>query len=218
MSIQTIIDNADTIQINRRRQVGVQFSRSEIAYTSETATRNPWRMTVKVARVFKYDQARSLMETIDKLDRTVPETVSFSNNANLDWMWAYQGECTGTQLGNIQVSAFSGNQLTLKTLSSISSGKLIFAQGDIIQIEGYPYPFTVVDALYRNSSATQTVTVHRPNFITASVVNAGIIVGNAVQFRVFCPNMPTYTIKPGGNTALVEFDTEFNLYEYTGNA
>ena len=218
MSLQTVINSADTLKINRRRMIGVQYSRNEIAYTSETPTRNPWQLSVKVSKLFRYEAARSLLETIDLLDRDVPDTVTFSDNTGLSYMFAYQGECTGLQLGDIQVSSFSGNQLVLKNLSGISVGKLIFAQGDFIQIAGYPYPFTAVYDVYRTSGATQTVTTHRPNFITASVVNLGLVVGNAVDFRMICPNMPTYTIRPGGSTALVEFDSEFQLYEYTGGA
>ena len=218
MSLQTIINNADTVKINRRRMVGIQMSRNEIAYTSETPTRNPWQLTVKVSRLFRYEQARAMLESIDYLDRDVPETITFSDNAGLSFMFAYQGELNGTQLGDIEVDSFVGNQLIITNLGSISSGDLIYARGDFIQIDGHPYPFTVVSDLYRNSSSTQTLTTHRPNFITAAVDGQGVVVGNDVDFRVICPNMPTYTIRPGGSTALVEFDSEFQLYEYTGGA
>jgi hypothetical protein len=217
MSLQTIINNADTVKINRRRMVGIQMSRNEIAYTSETPTRNPWQLTVKVSKLFRYEQARAMLESIDYLDRDIPETITFSDNAGLNFMFAYQGELTA-ELANIEVDSFVGNQLTITTLGSISSGDLIYARGDFIQIDGHPYPFTVVDNLYRNADPTQTLTTHRPNFITADVAGQGIVVGNDVDFRVICPNMPTYTIRPGGSTALVEFDTEFQLYEYTGGA
>ena len=62
MSLQTIINNADTVKINRRRMVGIQMSRNEIAYTSETPTRNPWQLTVKVSKLFRYEQARAMLE------------------------------------------------------------------------------------------------------------------------------------------------------------
>jgi hypothetical protein len=217
MSLQTIINAADTIKINRRRQVGVQYSRSEIAYTSETATRNPWRFDVEVSKLFRYEQARSLLESIDQLDRNVPETISFASNANLDFMFAYQGEATAGELSNILVGAFTGTNLVLKNLTGISAGTKIFGRGDFIQIADSPYPFTATADLYRTTATTQTLVVHRPNFISSLVVDKTLLVGNAVQFKFFCPNMPTYTIRPGGSTALVEFDTEFQLYEYTGD-
>jgi hypothetical protein len=67
------------------------------------------------------------------------------------------------------------------------------------------------------TNAVVTATVHRPNFITSSTVGLGINVGNTVQFRMFCPNMPTYKLTPGGQNALIGWSGDFQLVEYTGD-
>ena len=217
MSLQKIINIAETIGINRRRTVGVQTTRNSIVRTSETPTRVPWRFQVKVGKLMRYEQARAILEEIDRLDRNVPEVITMSNNSNLSWMFAYQGDMSNSTINNIRVDSFSGNQLVLKTISGINVGQAMFKAGDFIQVGSYPYPFTVVSDVLRTSASTETVTVHRGNFISDSVVNQTITVGNAVTFKMLCMNMPTYTLTPGGSTALVQWDSDFQLYEYTGD-
>jgi hypothetical protein len=216
MSLQTIINHAETISINKRKTAGIQYTRSQIVRVSETTTRNPWRFTVKVARVFDYAQARALIETIDTLDRINPEIISFSDNANLSYMFAYQGEATTEQLAALEVYSFEGNQLLLDNLTTIANGTVVFKKGDIIQIENYPYPFTITANVVKSSS-TITVPVHRANFISDAVANANVVVGNAVNFQMICINMPTYTLSPGGGSALVSWDSDFEMYEFTGD-
>jgi hypothetical protein len=79
----------------------------------------------------------------------------------------------------------------------------------------------------RGTAGTVTVTTNRPNIITGAVAGAGLTVGNACEFYMFCPNMPTYKLIPGGgvrsngttiNNALIEFSDDFTLYEWVGTA
>jgi hypothetical protein len=217
--LQTIINSAESISFNRRRMIGIQYTRSQIARTGETPTRNPWRMNVKVSRPFQYADARALIEQIDHSDRNTPEIITFSNNPNLSYLCAYQGALNKTQLSALAVNSFTGNQLVLTNLTTIPVGSVMFKAGDFIQIgEGvnYPYPFTVVNNVVRTVDNTVTVTVHRGNFISDSVVGQPIQVGNSVSWAMLCVNMPTYTMTRGGTTALINFDTDFQLYEYTG--
>jgi hypothetical protein len=106
----------------------------------------------------------------------------------------------------------------------------MFRPNDLIQIGSlneHPFPFTSTTQVTRGSSSTVTITTNRPNIITASVVGEGIIVGNDCQFYMFCPNMPTYTLIPGGwqtiggatyNNAYIEWSDDFTLYEWVGTA
>ena len=50
--LQTIIDNCNAIEIDRRKVVGIQFTRNEVARTSETPTYQPWRINLNYARSF----------------------------------------------------------------------------------------------------------------------------------------------------------------------
>lgn len=229
-ALQIIINKASTIQFDRRKTLGIQYSRSEIAKVSETPTRNPWRMNVSLANFLPYSTNRDLLEQIDYLDRRFPELISFSGNDRLKWICSYQGAMTTNQIADIRLNGFTGNQLILQNLPTVNlsfpSTTLMFKAGDFIQIAGYPHPFTVVNDVQRGNGSTITVTTHRPNFISATVQNLGILVGSNVSFKMFCPNMPTYKLVPGGtritngtmtNNALIEWSGEFQFYEWTGD-
>lgn len=225
--LQTIVDAAAEMTIDRRKVVGVQVSRNEIPKTSVTPTRQPWRFSVTVPNSFRYSEARSLMEALDTLDRSTPETVTFSNNPNLAWLFNYQGVMTQGQVDAITVTSFVGNQLVLGNLPAISSTAVLFEPNDLIQIGLNKFPFTSTTQVLRGSGSTVTVTTHRPNIITSSVVGDDITVGNDCTFTLFCPNMPTYKLIPGGllkqngtviSNALLEFSGSFDLYEWTGSA
>lgn len=224
--LQTIINNSSGITINRRKVVGIQYTRNESPRTSLTPTYNPWRFSIQMPGSLTYDQARSLMEQLDTLDRYTPQTVTFSNVSCLNWIFRYRGAMTSGQINTITVSSFTGNQLVLTGLPAVGAGVVLFEPNDLIQIGSSPYPYTSTTQVVRGSGSTVIVTTNRPNVVSTSVVGLGLTVGNACQFRVFCPNMPTYSLSPGGyqrnssgvvvSNALINFDSEFELYEYVG--
>lgn len=220
MAIQQIINISNQLTIDRRKVVGVQYSRSQIQKTDLTVTKNPWRFTIS-APGQPYSTMRSTIEQLNTMDRINSETITFNNNSNLSWLFRYQGNNSTTPIG-ITVSSFTGNQLVLGSLPSMSSALYLFRAGDIVQITGKPYPFTIIQDVLRGSGSTVTVTTHRPNIITTSVAGLTIVVGSAVQFSVFCPNMPTYHIIPGAysstNGGIVEWDDSFQLYENLAGA
>jgi hypothetical protein len=220
MSLQSVINLAESIEINRRRIVGVQFTRNEIVRVSETPGRNPWRLTVQVSAPIPYENARSILEDIDRSDRSDPETITFSDNPGLDYLFAYQGTMNSTNLAALRVQSFTGTNLTLSGVPTTGAtslpGSLLFKKGDFIQVNGFPYPFTVINDVQRGTGSAVTATTHRPNFISDSLVNQGVKVGNAVEFQMICTNMPIYTLVPGGRTAMVQFNDSFQLYEFTG--
>lgn len=223
--LQTIIDNCNGIIINRRKVVGIQLTRNEIPRVSETPTLNPWKFSLEINKGFKYNEARDLMEAIDTLDRTKPETISFANNPNFSWMFRYQGAMSIAQQNTLNIVSFTGNQLVLGNLPNTTANRILFQPNDLIQVRGYPFPFTVVDQVLRGTGSTVTVTTHRPN-ILGTVNGMGIVIGNQCQFKVFCPNMPTYKLNVGGRqflngalvgNAFVTFEDSFNLYEYVSD-
>ena len=227
--LQTIVDFCDSIEIDRRKVVGIQITRNEIPRTSATPTYQPWRIKLTFPSFYKYNQARSLMEALDTLDRNTPEVITFSNNPKLSWIFKYQGAMSGGQINTILVDNFNtGNQLVLKNLPAVPSGTVLFEPNDLIQIGNNPFPFTSTTQVLRGSGSTVTVFTNRPNILSGSVNNQPITVGNACDFKMFCPNMPVYKLIPGGyernaagviqNNALIEFSDAFQLYEYVGDA
>ena len=225
--LQTIINKCNGITIDRRQMVGIQYTRNESPRTSNTPTYNPWRFTLDMPSSLRYNEARALMEELDTLDRFVPQVITFGDNPCLSWIFKYQGSLSTSQLSGITVQSFVGDQLTLTNLPAISATRLMFAKNDLIQIGNYTFPFTSQTDVLRGNGSTITVTTNRPNIITGVVAGAGITVGNKCQFYMFCPNMPTYKLIPGGavisngttiNNALIEFSDSFQLYEWVATA
>jgi hypothetical protein len=225
MSLQSIINICDGLNIDRRKVVGIQYTRNEIPRISQTPTFNPWRFTLSVPSRLRYSEARAILENLDRIDRISPEVISFGANPKLSWIFRYQGVATLSELNTMSVQSFVGNQLVLTNLPALGSSRVLFAPNDLIQIGGYKFPFTSVTEVTRGAGATVTVTTNRPNIIPDNIVGLGITVGSACEFTMFCPNMPTYRLIPGGqlmnganvlNNALIEFSEDFKLYEYVG--
>ena len=226
--LQTIIDNCNGIEIDRRKVVGTQYTRNEIPRTSVTPGKNPWKIKLDIPTNFKYSDARALMEALDVLDRVSPEVITFSNNPKLSWIFMYQGVMTIGQRNVLTVTTFIGDQLVLSGLPAIPSGAVLFKPNDLIQIGNHYFPFTSTTQILRGGGGTVTITTNRPNIITDSVAGEGLTIGNDCNFTMFCPNMPIYKLIPGGvkyneasqriNNAYIEWQDSFQLYEYVGEA
>lgn len=226
--LQTIVDKCQGMEIDRRKVVGIQTTRNEVARTSETPTFNPWRINLTMPASLRYNEARALMEQLDVLDRNTPQVITFGNASCLSWIFRYQASLATSQLNQMTVQSFIGNQLVLTNLPAINANRIMFEQNDLIQIGNYTFPFTSTTQVTRGTGATVTITTHRPNIISGVVDTANITVGNACQFYMFCPNMPTYKLYPGGadysaggtlvGNALIEFSGDFSLYEWVATA
>lgn len=228
MSIQKILEIADEITINRRKMTGVQFTRNQSVRITQTPTRNPWRFSVHPTASLPYYKARSILERLDVMDRVVPEEISFSSNPNLSWMFRYQGDLNDIQLSNLQISSFIGTNLILKFSPDLANELYFFKSGDVVQIRGYPYPFTVTEDVLgssRNDALTTiTLKTHRPNFITGSLADLRLNYGANCLWKVIATTMPTYKLVQGAttysasgaliNNARVEFSNDLELYEY----
>lgn len=225
--LQTIINKASALTIDRRKVVGVQITRNEIPRTSLTPTKQPWRFVLTMPNSLRYYNNRDVLEELDRIDRYQPQIITFSDNACLSWIFRYQGSMSTGQINNMFVSSFVGNQLVLGGLPAIASTRVLFEPNDLIQIGAHTYPFTSTTRITRGTSSTVTITTNRPNIISSNVVGDRITVGNDCEFNMFCPNMPTYKLIPGGyvkgsintlNNALIEFSDDFTLYEWVGAA
>lgn len=228
-ALQTIINYSSGLTINRRKVVGTQITKNEIPRTSVTPTKNPWQFTVDFPPAYRYSELRSVLEELDRIDRYLPETITFNDNPCINWIFRYQGYMSNSQLNQVTVASFVGNQLTLN-VPPLPANRILFQPNDLIQIGGadaYPYPFTVVNQVLGGSSSV-VITTNRPNILTGNLAGLPIRVGSNCQFKMFCPNMPTYKLIPGGasfdqfgnriNNALIEFSDSFQLYEYVGTA
>ena len=221
--LQDIINISNGLTIDRRKVVGIQITRNEIPRTSFTPTKQPWRFRISVPSRLRYYDSRDLLETLDTIDRFTPQLVTFSNNPDIAWIFRYQGQLSGAQIAGITVTSFIGNQLVLGGLPTVAANTVMFQPNDLIQIGAYTYPYTSTTQILRGLGSSVTITTNRPNIVSASVVGAGLTVGAACTFNMFCPNMPTYRLIPGGyvpglNNALIEFSDDFEFMEYVGAA
>jgi hypothetical protein len=212
MSLQTIIDKAQTIEIDRRRVVGQTISRSQRIKTAERATAQPWKFTVTPPAYLKWSSSRDLIEVIDGGDRVDEYTVKLSNTAGMNYITQYQGGLNTADLEAMTIQAVGTDTFTLTVLPAVSSSTVIFAKGDFIQPQNSRYPYTVAETCTRGSSTTTNVTLHR-NVITSEGVNLvgqGLNVANSCTWRVVVSGLPTYQLTP---MQLVQYTGNFELIE-----
>lgn len=220
-----IFNNAQSITVDRRKVVGTQYTRNEIARTSVTPTLQPWRFVIEMPNSLPYNIARPLLEEVDRLDRWAPFQVLVSK-PEFKWFFRYQGDMTPAQISAITVQSYVGNVLTLTNLPAIAPSAYLFYRNDLIDIGNEQHPFTASEGVTRGTGSTVTVYTSRPNIFTSSVVGKGINVGTDCAFNMFCPNMPTYKLMPGArayngstlvNNAMIEWSDSFTFYEYLGD-
>lgn len=230
MSLQNIWNFSSQLTINKRKLVGIQFTRNQDPKTDLSVTKDPWRFTLTFPGR-PWNLMRSTLESLDSLDRYQPETILIGQNTNFAWLYRYLGDASSTT--GFTVTSFVGNQLVLGNLTGVglTTGEYVFRRGDLVQIGTganlKPYLYSIVNDVVFTGAATVTCTTHRPNIISTSVAGFNINVGPQCYVNVFCPNMPTYTLTPGaytvsGNTvinnAIVQFDDVFQLYEWTAQS
>lgn len=208
MSFQTIFEVQQSMTVNNRRTVGQQVSRSGQIRVAQYLTSVPWVFTVMPHSYLAYATSRSIIQTIDNLDRQLPETITF-NSANLRWFTSYQGGASATPTTVTLASTPVANSQTIQLAGLPASTGPIFKAGDFIMIAGYTYKITA-DVPY--TGATATVSIHRP-IIGSPVIATPVACGNNCTFRVLAEKCPTYTLMPAPGSAFVQWDEAFVFRE-----
>jgi hypothetical protein len=213
MSLQTIINNASDITIDRRKGASTVITRSGHVKTAERLP-SVYSFTINIPDSLTYSTNRSLLEELDRLDKTIEEEINIgTSNTGLAYITQYQGNLTPTQIGQITVTSATGGNIVLNTTSVTGSPTGdIFKKGDYIQLDNnYRYPYTVTsDVAYSGSSVT--VPINR-GFLDQSgytVSGKGINVGSDVTWRVKALENPTYSIIPHDR---ISFNGSFRLVE-----
>lgn len=215
MSLQTIIDNAVSIEFIRRKLAGQSLSRSGHIKIASVANSVPFQFIVEPRPGMKYADFRGLTEEIDRLDRVFIEVVDIGNtNPRLEYITSYQGDLSGTNLNAITVSSANALTITLNVSNvSVSGTTVCFEPGDFIQLAGnYKYPYTVTSQVLRGSGSTIDVPINRPFIDQAGYTEtgAGIIVGKFVTWQMVMTKKPSYRVIPGG---FLEWTDVFELAE-----
>lgn len=193
---QTILDIHQTFNVNNRRTIGQQISRSGQITVTQYLTTVPWVFTVTPHNFLYYPQVRNIIQAIDNADRQIPEYITFNTPA-LEWFTEMQGTATAATLAATPTA-------NAQVISVSSNGT--FKAGDFIQFGGYVYKVTA-------DSAGSIVYINRP-VIGTPTAGATITLGKNVQFYVVAEKCPTYSLNPMKDGAFVQWDGEFVFREY----
>jgi hypothetical protein len=176
--------------------VGQQVARSGYITVAQYLTAVPWVFTVTPHNYLYYPQVRDIIQTIDNLDRQLPQNIFFQSD-NLSWFTK--------KLGNATTASLNGTPTAnTQTLNLTSNGT--FKAGDFIMVGGYTYKVTA-------DSAGSVVTIHRP-LIGTPTSGTQVFIGNDCVFRVVAERCPTYTLNPMTDGAFVQWDDAFVFREY----
>ena len=222
MSIQTIIDNATFININKRKVAASSISRSGHIKTADRGV-GVYMFTVGMHAGLPYSTNRGLLEELDTMDVINEANVDIgSTNSGLSYLTAYQGDLSQAQLDQITCVATTGTDGanihidTTGVTGNVSGYVNLFKVGDFIQPQGntgtYRYPYQVTSNVSWTSSSDITVPVHRGVLTQSgtSITSGGLRVGNNVNWQVKALTMPTYNVVPYDR---IEFSGDFELME-----
>lgn len=214
MSLQTIIDNATFININKRKVAASSISRSGHIKTADRGV-GFYQFSVGMHAGLQYSTNRGVLEDLDTVDVITESNVSLNNNTNMNYLTAYQGDIEQAQLDNITMVGSDASEIYINCSAATGSGTL-FKKGDFIQPQGntgtYRYPYQVTSDVAFSTGANVTVPVHRGVLPQDGVAltSGGIRVGNAVRFHLIAMQMPTYNVVPYDR---IEFSGDFQLME-----
>lgn len=219
MSIQSIINRSETINIARNKLAGSTISRSGRLRTNAIGTAQPFKFTVKYAPMQQYSVAREIIEQLNRLDTVFTETIDIGASATgLSWITEYQGNLSSANLDLLTVASASGTILLLSTasLTGTSPTDYAFKKGDYIQFaNGYKYPYTVTeDVTVGVVSGSSAILVPLSRGIIAqngyTIAASNIVAGTDVRWQVKMLSKPNFTLQPA---RYIEFDSDFELME-----
>ena len=189
MGYQWVIDNAETISIERKRVIAQTTSRTGVVRTVNRGPQ-PWVFDVKMPDGMSWPDVRSYISEIEYSDRSANETI-YLNNASYSWLSKYQGNSVNST-GFYASWTQGASTITLTTSPTTSSGYK-FRAGDIIQLGSSGKVYTVAnDVLYNSNS----VLLHRP-ILDATAATQQLSVGPNCYWTIKCTQFPSWTISPG---------------------
>ena len=184
---QTVFDNAQSINFNRRRRVAQTQARDGTVKATSLGGQ-VWTFEVRLPDGPLWTTYRPLIEQMENADRVTTTTVQI-NKAQHSWITGYQGSLTGNQLTNMVATTTNvTNQIQITSGGASQIGGYRFRSGDLIQL-GTNSVYSVVNDVPYDSN---TVTLHRP--IRESTGSYALSVGQNVSWNVICTQFPQWTI------------------------
>lgn len=187
MSFQWIIDNAESISINRMKNVASTQARDG---TVRAVSRGAqvWTFTVQLPEGPAWTDYRQNITLAEALDRTTTANISL-NDTGQEWLWRYQGNSANIT-GFTATWTQGASSITLVASPTTTSGYK-FRAGDFIQLGTTGKCYTVAADVAFNSN---TVTLHRPILDASQGSATAIRVAQNCVFNVICTQFPQWTI------------------------
>lgn len=214
MSIQTIINSAQSIEVSRPSLVAATMSRSGRLFTGTRNWAKPWKFIVEPRPIWEIADIRSGLEDIMTQDKHTEQQMKLGQGG-ASWCISYLGGSshTNNQLNTVTVASIVGTAMTITNLTTQTNGTYIFRRGDHIQPVGHRYPYVVTeDVQFTTGDTVKTFNLHRGYIPQTGYTLAGasILVGPAVSWRVKVSSLPSYRYVPGQR---LEFTGAFELVE-----
>jgi hypothetical protein len=183
MGFQFVVDNAESISINRKKIVASTQARDG---TVRAVSRGGqvWQFDIKLPDGPLWTEYRGEISELEALDRVTTDTIQI-NDPGQSWLVRYQGDAANTAA--ITASWTTGNTITLTGGQAVAGYN--FRAGDFLQLGPTGSVYTVAADVPFNSN---TVTLHRP--IIDEAGSATLRVGSACVFTVICTQFPEWTI------------------------
>ena len=186
MSFQWIIDNAESISMDRTEVVGQTITRNQTVRTTSRGA-GVWRFTVKLPDGIAWTDIRGNISLAEKLGRTTTASISL-NASGHTWLSQYQGNSVN-YTGFVATITTGSNTITLTSSPTTASGYK-FKAGDLIQLGASGRVYTVAADVAYNSN---TVTLHRP-VIDNTATGVALRVGPNCNWTVICTQFPQWNL------------------------
>lgn len=223
MSLNDILINSESVNINDHRFVGQMLSRNQRITTSEVLTVVPFEFSLKPMNYLLYSQNRGLLNSLRIPDKALEQYLNFGSTGWANYI-AYQGDLSAVQIeATVWQTASAAKNLVLGSLPATSATTVIVKAGDFCQVGRYSYIATA-DVL-RGTGSTVTIPVHR-NLITPLLSTVGAVIGEygttvamggdtytGITFPVILRDYPTYALMPYANDSYIQWSGEFKAFE-----
>lgn len=213
-AIQTLLDKATRITIDKRRPSASTISRGQHLKTQSRGA-TVYKFNVGLHPALKYEDYRGFLEDYDATGRTTEEEVALSNVSGGAWIMDYQGGLVASDQLALVAHQTSGNSNLVINVAATSfavSTTEVVQKGDFIQVSGSRYPYQATETVTRGTGDLITVPLNRPIVTEAGfeIDGQGIDLGGNCTFRVKMIQQPTYSIVPG---RYIEWDGDMQLME-----
>lgn len=185
-NFQWIIDNAESISIDRNPIVGQTITRNQTVRSTSRGN-GIWKFTVKLPDGLRWTDHRGNISRMEDLGKYSTASISMAATGQ-SWIYAYQGN-SANSTGFIASITQGSKTITLTTSPTTASGYK-FRAGDFIQLGSSGRVYTVAaDVAYNSNSVILNRSV-----IEASATGVQLLVGVNCSWNVVCTEIPRFTL------------------------